>query len=695
VSAPLPAGEVRQRLEALVFRVLTSRRSVEGPARELALCDGPAQERFLGALELIAATSVELAYSLCMFGVPALRQVPAADWQDWVLHLMALYDQGGVLPCIGAMQRVESYVRERAEARDALELARVSGVLEHFLRGLSGRDLRLVAGESAYTDTETLYLPERLARFSARDDNYRLYKALVAHLWAQTWFGTWRRPVLAPIRTFPDPERALRLFHALETLRLDACIARELPGLHREMSVLGAAQGRAEPGGAWAEAARVLALRDAGVSASHEWLPRVYAVPGEPQPLCYQGSLFPERTEEAMVLRQAREREALQRALARLADEHGGGRRAAAEPFFSARQVSAPRLDTRIDLLVQGEPLRVPPDVQQLLGSIEHDFGELPESYLDPAGWGRYQNREGAAGGTAPEPAEAAHVYDEWDYQRRGYRHNWCLLRERDVHPVADDFVPRTLVRHGGLLKHLHRTFEALRGDERRLRRQPFGDDIDLDAVVQCHVDRRLGLECGDQLFTRRRVQERDIAVLFMVDMSGSTRGWINELQREALVLLCACLETLGDRYAIYGFSGFTHKRCELLRVKRFEEPYGEEVRARISGIRPQDYTRMGVAIRHLTGVLNRVEARTRLLVTLSDGRPDDQDGYRGRYGIEDTRQALIEARNAGVHPYCVTIDQEAPAYLPHMYGPAGFTLVSQVERLPYRVSDIYRRITR
>jgi nitric oxide reductase NorD protein len=103
----------------------------------------------------------------------------------------------------------------------------------------------------------------------------------------------------------------------------------------------------------------------------------------------------------------------------------------------------------------------------------------------------------------------------------------------------------------------------------------------------------------------------------------------------------------------------------------------------------------MGVAIRHLTGVLNRVEARTRLLVTLSDGRPDDQDGYRGRYGIEDTRQALIEARNAGVHPYCVTIDQEAPAYLPHMYGPAGFTLVSQVERLPYRVSDIYRRITR
>jgi len=72
----------------------------------------------------------------------------------------------------------------------------------------------------------------------------------------------------------------------------------------------------------------------------------------------------------------------------------------------------------------------------------------------------------------------------------------------------------------------------------------------------------------------------------------------------------------LGDRYAIYGFSGMTRKRCELYRIKRFDEPYSELVQQRIAGIQPKDYTRMGVTIRHLTKLLHEVEARTKLLIT-------------------------------------------------------------------------------
>ena len=137
-----------------------------------------------------------------------------------------------------------------------------------------------------------------------------------------------------------------------------------------------------------------------------------------------------------------------------------------------------------------------------------------------------------------------------------------------------------------------------------------------------------------------------------------------------------------------------TRKRCELYRIKRFDDAYDDQVKARIAGIRPQDYTRMGVTIRHLTKLLQAGEARTRLLVTLSDGKPDDYDGYRGEYGIEDTRQALIEARRAGVHPFCITIDRAAREYLPRMYGEASYTLVSEVNKLPSKVSEIYRRLT-
>jgi len=222
------------------------------------------------------------------------------------------------------------------------------------------------------------------------------------------------------------------------------------------------------------------------------------------------------------------------------------------------------------------------------------------------------------------------------------------------------------------------------------------GDEVDLDALVEAIADAADGREMSDRLFTRLHRAERNIAVAFMVDMSGSTRGWINEAEREALILLAESLERLGDRYAIYGFSGQTRKRCELFRIKTFDEPYSDAVRARIAGIEAQDYTRMGFAIRHLSKLLNAVQAKTRVLITLSDGKPDDYfDGYRGPYGIEDTRMALVEARRAGIHPFCITIDKEARDYLPHMYGAARYIILDEVRLLPMKVADIYRRLTR
>ncbi len=145
-----------------------------------------------------------------------------------------------------------------------------------------------------------------------------------------------------------------------------------------------------------------------------------------------------------------------------------------------------------------------------------------------------------------------------------------------------------TLVKYRGLVAALRRTFEALRGEDKLLKKQPYGENIDIDALVEAWADTRIGREMSDRLFTKMHKLERNIAVMFMVDMSGSTKGWINEAEREALVLLCESLETLGDRYAIYGFSGMTRKRCEVYRIKGFDDPYNEEVRARISGIIPR-----------------------------------------------------------------------------------------------------------
>jgi nitric oxide reductase NorD protein len=697
---PLDAWALHQRLDALVHPVLTTRRSVAAASRALSDLDRASQERFLASLDLISRTSAEMAYNFCLFAPPALRMLGEAQWDPWVARLMDTYDQGGVLPVINAMHGVGEYAARLARSDAAVGLEELAGVLERFLLGLSGRPLKVAAGEQTYTDTESVFLPPVIGTFGDQVDNHRLYKATVVHLWAQTWFGTWRRGLSDLVRRFPDAGRALRLFHALETLRLDACVARELPGIWRDMLRLRDLDRGRSASGAWQEAARRLRERDATVEDSRALLGELYDRVQVPPPACYQGELMPERAEQIIAQRIPREQKALARALARLAADVRAEQPEAVQEDLPQR-LSAVRREqesgaVRVEIRLDGQALNPPPDVQQLLVSVLQDLGEIPPDYLVPAGDGAY--RRGPEDSSKDAPPECrpsdAYLYPEWDQGRQRYRKDWCVLRERDVHPRWDDFASDTLSKHGGLLKHLRRTFEALRGEDKVLRRQPHGDDVDIDALVEAYADRRVGLEGTASPFLKRQRVERDIAVMFLVDMSGSTKGWINDIERESLILLCEALESLGDRYAIFGFSGFTHTRCEVFPIKRIDERYSDQVRARVSGIVPQDYTRMGVAIRHLSRLLGQVEARTRLLVTLSDGRPDDQDGYRGTYGIEDTRRALLEARYQGIHPFCITIDDEAMEYLPHMYGPASFTVVSDVRKLPYKVSDIYRRIT-
>ena len=176
--------------------------------------------------------------------------------------------------------------------------------------------------------------------------------------------------------------------------------------------------------------------------------------------------------------------------------------------------------------------------------------------------------------------------------------------------------------------------------------------------------------------------------------MSGSTKGWVNEAEKESLVLMCEALEALGDRYAIYGFSGVTRTKCDFYTIKEFKEPYLDAVKKRIAGISPQDYTRMGPPLRHSVQILNSIEARTKLLITLSDGKPEDWDAYKGDYGIEDTRKALLEAKEQGINSFCITIDKEARSYLPHMYGDAKYIVIDDVRKLPNRITEIYRRLT-
>lgn len=706
--------ELQLRMEILIDQVLSSRRSVFEPAKELAVFAKVDQDRFLNSVDTLCNTSVELAFNFCQFAPKSLQLVDEENWSEWVTNIITLHNENGLDASIEAMRNVDQYVQSLNHAPSTVTIDEVSRILESFVVGLSGRHLSIEVSESFYTDTESIRLPEVSSQFNKRADNFTLYKAMAVHQWAQTWYGTWRMNVETLVKMYKDPDRALSLFHKLETIRLDARIEDELPGIARAMKKLNGIDDPKNLSNNWQRAIEVLKKPDTTVQDTMYFLDAVYKDKQSPADKFYQGSLNPKAARTAVNARIQKEKENLSEKLGQLQQElenNQPNNESNNSEFinnstsdegntgFSVNEIEDESLPDgmRVELQYDDKAVDLTPDIQELLESILQDLGEIPDDYLDSAITQKNVEGETIAendDGNEPDNDEDEFLYDEWDHSRQKYRKQWCHLKEVDIHPVHNDFVERTLRKHRGLLKRLHRTFEALREDDKRMKRQPFGDDIDLDAVIEAYADTKIGIEASQNLFTKSRKMDRNIAVMFMIDMSGSTAGWINKMEREALVLLCESLKILGDRYAIYGFSGVTHQRCELYKVKDFEEEYDNDVKARINGIEPQDYTRMGAAIRHLTKRLHQVEARTKLLITLSDGRPDDQDGYRGPYGIEDTRRALIEAKYLGIHPFCITIDNEAMDYLQHMYGAVNYAVVDHVDKLPYKVSDIYRRIT-
>jgi len=699
------AEAITQLLEGLLEADFSFRK-VGPTAVELAALPESDQDFLLDWVKRIASTNLEVAWQFARRAPALVGRMDRRMMEAWAVGACDTYDRQGLRPALQVLEEADHYGERQLDMTAGVLFEDVAGVLGNFVRGLSGRRLRVEQSESIHTDTEKILLPGVIARFPVVADNFKLAKAAVALLWAQTRFGTFRADLAAACAGFPDPQRALKQLHGLETLRLSACIARELPGLHRDMERLRGQLGEGLPAG-WENIAKRLAKPEADLEDSLTLLGDAMHLP-DFTPWCYQGELKPEAVAAAFFARQEKEKARLRVKLADLLEEHtrheadqSPGEERAAPEFEAEVNDEDGRLDMEITL--DGAPIAPPEDVKVLLSSIYLDFGEIPPEYLVPAGDGEYDpsllgeqsaDPDSVWQGTYHE--EGALFYPEWDMGREHYRKNWCVVREKEVPPVHDGFHRETLEKHAGLVKHLRKSFEAMRDENRLLKRQVDGDEVDIDALVEALADAKDGREMSDRLFVRQHRAERNIAVAFMVDMSGSTRGWINEAEREALVLLCEALERLGDRYAIYGFSGVTRKRCELFRIKTFDEPYSEDVKARISGIRAQEYTRMGFAIRHLTKLLKAVEAATMVLITLSDGRPDDYfDGYRGPYGIEDTRMALLEARRAGVHPFCITIDREARDYLPHMYGAARYIILDDVRQLPFKVSDIYRRLTR
>jgi nitric oxide reductase NorD protein len=292
--------------------------------------------------------------------------------------------------------------------------------------------------------------------------------------------------------------------------------------------------------------------------------------------------------------------------------------------------------------------------------------------------------------------APSLHTYPEWDHTRRAYHRNHCRVIAEPAADEGEDWHPDDAARRR--IRRVRRQFEALRPRRRILHGQPDGEELDLTAVVRALADRRAGAPGSDRLYSAARSDQRDLAVAVLVDVSLSTDSWIEDrrvldVEKEALMALVGGLDACGDEHAVFTFTSRRRDAVWVRSVKDFDERLDAQVARRIRALRPGHYTRMGAALRHVTRRLAERPRAHRLLLLLTDGKPNDTDHYEGRYAVEDTRMAIREARRGGTKVFGVTVDREARDYIPYLFGPGAYAMFPHISRLPTALPAIYRQV--
>ncbi|MEO1245907.1 MAG: VWA domain-containing protein [Pseudomonadota bacterium] len=285
----------------------------------------------------------------------------------------------------------------------------------------------------------------------------------------------------------------------------------------------------------------------------------------------------------------------------------------------------------------------------------------------------------------------------EWDYRQQQLLPEHCRLQPMLARRIGDSDLP---VHLRARARSLRRQFEMLRPQRVWLSAQTDGSELDTDAVVRRASELRGGAARADAgLYRACENRERSLSCLVLADLSLSTGAHVNDDQRvidvirDGLHLFGEALAGSGDRCALYGFSSRYRSHVRFHTLKEFDEPHGADVRGRVNAIKPGFYTRMGAALRYAARLLDKQQSVRKLLLILTDGKPNDLDRYEGRYGVEDSRAAVREAKRLGIDPFCVTIDRKAGDYLPYIFGSGSYVLVRNAAELPSRLPALYARL--
>ena len=292
--------------------------------------------------------------------------------------------------------------------------------------------------------------------------------------------------------------------------------------------------------------------------------------------------------------------------------------------------------------------------------------------------------------------------YAEWDYATQTYKPDWVSLYE-SIHPSASAAtIDAILDKHKDLAKQLKRILDMLKPQQfMRVRYQEEGSELDLDVAIRSLIDYKCGAQPDPRINMSHKHDGRDIAVMLLLDLSASLKDIppgatqsILQLSQEAVSLLAWTIEQLGDKFAIAGFHSDTRHNVRYYHFKGYSEHFDDTVKARLAAMDAAYSTRMGAAIRHASHYLENQSADKKLMLILTDGEPADIDVDDDQYLISDTKKALDEISSKGIASYCISLDKKADDYIQDIFGPGGYSVIDNIEKLPEKLPLLFTALT-
>lgn len=294
-------------------------------------------------------------------------------------------------------------------------------------------------------------------------------------------------------------------------------------------------------------------------------------------------------------------------------------------------------------------------------------------------------------------PIGKGYHIDEWDYTKEKYLKNYVRIKPiitTNIEPIAlPDRLKKTV-------RKIQSELDLLEINRFKSNKLPYGDEICIDTWIDYKGHQNKSLH-NQKFFENFEKKTRDMSTLILADISLSTEAGITQeirvidMIKDGLMVFSQALEKLQDKFAIYAFSSNKNTNVRFHIIKNFKEKYSDLIRGRIDSIKPGYYTRLGAAIRESTKILDKQTSENKLLLIISDGKPNDVDRYDGRYGIEDTKKAIEEVKQKGITPFCITIDIEAKDYLSYLFGKNGYAVVRDSKKLPKIMPEVYINLTK